>query len=186
MKLSALEDLLLVGGTALALQIGHRESIDIDLFGSHQLDQMALYDLLQKFGKVELVSSSESIFIYFVNDIKTDIVKYPYPWLNPPVVQGIIRMASLADIAAMKIAAITQRGSKKDFIDIYCLLEYFTLEDIMSFYKQKISDSNEWLALRSLTYFEDADQQPSPKLYLDVQWDDIKSMIRKEVIKLSQ
>ena len=88
-----------------------------------------------------------------------------------------IRMASIRDIAAMKIAAITNRGSKKDFIDLYVLLDHFTMSEIMFLYQQKISDSNEWLALKNISYFDDADHQPMPRLFIDVSWQDIKDRI---------
>ena len=86
-------------------------------------------------------------------------------------------MASIRDIAAMKIAAITNRGSKKDFIDLYVLLDHFTMSEIMFLYQQKISDSNEWLALKSISYFDDVDHQPMPRLFIDVSWQEIKDRI---------
>lgn len=116
-----------------------------------------------------------------INRIKVDLVNYPYPWIdNLKKIEGI-RLAGLKDIAAMKIAAITQRGSKKDFIDLYFLLKSFSFNQIMEFYQQKITDGNEWLALRSLTYFDDAEQQPLPKMFESVTWEEIKSRIIKEV-----
>lgn len=175
------QNLYLVGGTALALQVGHRNSIDIDLFGEHQLDNEVILSNFQKLGKVEIIGSSKSILAAFVNEIKVDVVKYPYQWLKEPVVVNELKMASLEDIAAMKIAAITQRGSKKDFIDLYYLLKQFTLKEILQFYSDKITDGNLWLAIRSLTFFNDADIQPSPKLFSNTSWEHMKSIILKEV-----
>ncbi len=117
MSIEALCDLRLVGGTALALQLGHRNSIDIDMFGSHRLSDSQIMEALASFEEVEIVATSKSIKVYFVDNVKVDLVNYPYPWLDPEVAIEGIRMASVRDIAAMKIAAITQRGSKKDFID---------------------------------------------------------------------
>lgn len=176
-QLETLQPLRLVGGTALALQLGHRNSVDIDLFGQHSLDDNQLMAAMQDIGEVEVVGGSKSIKVYFVNGIKVDIVNYHYPWLDPAITIDNIRMASVRDIAAMKIAAITQRGSKKDFIDLYFLLQQFTLPEILSFYKQKITDGNVWMALRSIPYFEDADRQPMPGMYHDASWDTIKSHI---------
>jgi hypothetical protein len=99
-------------------------------------------------------------------------------------VEGI-RMAPTRDIAAMKIAAITQRGSKKDFIDLYCLLQQFSLPEILGFYEEKISDGNRWLALRSIPYFTDADQQPSPAMHIDVSWEEVKTTILNAVSQVS-
>lgn len=175
------QPLRLVGGTALALQLGHRNSVDIDLFGTHEMDKQRLSQVLSHYAHVEQLRGSKSINVFLINGVKVDIVNYRYPWLAPPVTAAGIRMASVRDIAAMKIAAITQRGSKKDFIDLYFLLEQFSLPEVLSLYKQKITDGNEWMALRSLPYFEDADREPLPKMYHDISWPAIKGRIEAAV-----
>ncbi len=175
--------LRLVGGTSLALQLGHRNSIDIDLFGNLDLDDYKIVEILKQFKQVEIIASSKSIKIFMINNIKVDLVNYPYMWIDNQLERDGIRLAGLKDIAAMKISAITQRGSKKDFIDLYFLLKSFSFNQIMEFYMLKITDGNEWLALRSLTYFDDADEQPMPKMYKDAKWEDIKSLIAKEIIQ---
>ena len=185
MKEEMLSSLRLVGGTALALQIGHRNSVDIDLFGKHDLDDQQFGQLFSQFKKVQLLRSSKSIRVYLVEGIKVDIVNYSYPWLAPIVLDEGIRMAALEDIAAMKIAAITQRGSKKDFIDLYFLLKVFSLEDILHFYEQKITDSNEWMALRSMAFFQDADVQPTPLVLKGVSWESIKRFVLMQVREYS-
>lgn len=181
MEVEDLGSLRLVGGTALAFQLGHRTSIDIDLFGEHTLHADDLTAILRDFGQVEIVRESASINIYFVNGIKVDFVNYPYGWLDTEVTLEKIRMASIRDIAAMKIAAIANRGSKKDFIDLYFLLQHYSLADIFTFYKDKITDGNEWMALRSLSYFDDAEQQPMPDMFQDVSWPTMKSHIQDTV-----
>lgn len=183
MSIASFSDLRLVGGTALALQLGHRNSVDIDLFGSHNLRDENITQAFSIFDKVEALSISASIKIHLINTIKVDLVKYKYDWLDPIVNIEDIRMASLRDIAAMKIAAISQRGSKKDFIDLYFLLEHFSFAEIISFYNEKITDGNEWMALRSIPYFIDADNQPEPKMYIDVSWEEIKKRIATEARK---
>jgi len=117
----------------------------------------------------------------FVNGIKVDVVSYPYPWLDPVVDLENIRMASLRDISAMKIAAITNRGSRKDFVDLYFLLDQFSLNEILANYKARINDGNEWMALRSLVYFEDAELQPMPEVFQDLSWDAVKRRISAAV-----
>ena len=92
-----------------------------------------------------------------------------------------IRLASPPDIAAMKINAIEGRGSRKDFVDMYFLLEHYSLSDIISFYKQKYPEHSEYRAMMSLSYFEDAELQPMPKMFKDVSWPEIKRRIFKEV-----
>lgn len=183
-QLPAFQSLRLVGGTALALQIGHRESVDIDLFGELSIDKIQLFDILTKFERVKLIGGSESIHIYFINDIKTDIVNYPFPWLEKPIYEKGLCLAGKQDIAAMKIAAITQRGSKKDFIDLYYLLNDFLLSEILHFYELNFADANTWLAIRSLSYFEDAENQPMPKMLKPITWPKIKTRIKSELLSL--
>lgn len=137
MQEEKLKDFVLVGGTALALQVGHRVSIDIDLFGRSNLDQDDILDTLYSYGTIQLIKKSENILILSLNGIKVDVVNYRYPWIgNIDTVQNI-RFASLSDIAAMKLNAIAGRGSVKDFIDLYVLLEQFTLREMLNFYNEK-------------------------------------------------
>ena len=116
------KELRLVGGTSLALQIGHRESIDLDFFGALHIDKFEILSALNNIGKVEIKQSTKNIHIFFVNGIKVDMVNYPYPWLEKSLIEDTIKLACKTDIAAMKLSAIAGRGSKKDFIDLYFLL----------------------------------------------------------------
>lgn len=101
-----------------------------------------------------------------VDDIKIDFVDYVYKWIDAPLCDGDIRLASMKDIAAMKINAVEGRGTKKDFVDIYFLLRHFTLEQILSFYKAKYPENSEFRALMSLTYFDDAEPQIAPEMLI--------------------
>ena len=103
------------------------------------------------------------------------------PWLKPPLIIDNVRMASPEDIAAMKINAIVGRGSKKDFIDLELLLNIFSLKDIINFYKKKYNQATEFIALKSLLYFADADVQGTPKMYHTFDWEKTKNKIKKEV-----
>ena len=114
---------------------------------------------------------------FAVDGIKIDIVNYAYPWLEPAVVEDGLRLASPADIAAMKIYAIENRGSRKDFIDMYFLLKHYSLDEILSFYKRKYPEHSEFVALRSLTYFEDAESFAMPKMFTDLNWEELKRFI---------
>lgn len=175
-------ELRLVGGTALALQYGHRESIDLDFFGQVELDDLAGY--LLPYGSLKLIRSSSNIKIYLINGIKVDFVNYNYPWLDAAIVEEGVILASDKDIAAMKIAAITGRGSKKDFIDLYFILQKYPLAEIMGFYLSKFPDATEMLALKSLVYFSDAEAEPMPKMIMDINWEDIKSVITSKTMGL--
>lgn len=180
-SLSVLKNTRLVGGTALALQIGHRTSVDLDFFGSINTDPDELRDILREVGRVEIASKSKNINIFWINGIKVDMVNYPYPWLDLPIEESGIRLASIKDIAAMKVAAIVNRGTKKDFIDFYTLLRSFTVEDILDMYSRKYSDGSLFIVLKSLTYFDDAETDPMPDVLTGVTWESVKDNLMKVV-----
>jgi hypothetical protein len=177
-------DFNLVGGTSLALQIGHRNSIDIDLFGNQPIDFELFIAILKKIGKTEIFKSSKNILITQINEIKVDFVNYTYPLLEKPFEIDGIRMLSKKDIAAMKLNAIAGRGSKKDFIVLYFLLNEFSLREMMDFYCSKYLDGSEFMVYKSLSYFEEANLQPEPKMFKDFNWEICKQKIIEEVIKL--
>lgn len=177
------QNFILVGGTSLALQIGHRNSIDIDLFGDQDINQKIFIDKLSDFGVVEVSQASKNIMITSIDAIKVDFVNYKYPLLSNFKTIDSIRLVSLEDIAAMKLNAILGRGSRKDFIDLYFLLKQFSLKQILDFYKKKYTDGSEFLVLKSLSYFADADAQPQPKMYKDFDWEICKQKIIEEVVK---
>jgi predicted nucleotidyltransferase component of viral defense system len=169
--------LRLVGGTALALQIGHRISVDLDLFGKLKGDIISLNKELTSLGQTELIQQTENIHIYSINDIKVDVVNYPYPWLKPALNVDGLSLATIEDIAAMKLAAIAGRGSKKDFIDLYFILQRFSLKEILTFYSKKYHDGSVFLVLRSITYFDDAEEELMPKMLINISWNEIKRTI---------
>jgi len=180
-RVDLFKNLRLVGGTSLALQIGHRFSIDLDLFGLINSDKLSIVGALGKIGKVKTIQQTENINIYTLDNIKVDVVNYEYPWLKPQLAQESLRLASLPDIAAMKLAAITGRGSKKDFIDIYYLLKRYTFEELLSFYNNKYHDGATFLVLRSLVYFDDANSELMPKMFKSVSWDVVKRDISEKL-----
>lgn len=184
MKVQNFSNFYLVGGTSLSLQIGHRNSIDIDLFGKQEIDSDLFIKILNDFGNTEIMKSSNNILITDVEGIKVDFVNYQYQILEKPLEIDGIRMLSTKDIAAMKLNAIASRGSKKDFIDLYFLLKEFKLREMMDFYNQKYFDGSEFMVYKSLNYFEEADMQPQPKMYKDFNWETCKQKIIEEVIKL--
>jgi hypothetical protein len=163
----------LVGGTSLALQIGHRESVDIDLFGDKELEELEVSDFLSNLGKVQILKRSRNILIYTIDGIKADLVNYRHPWLYPSLNLENLRLADQRDIAAMKLNAISGRGSKKDFIDLHFLLNKYSLSDMIGYYNKKFIDGSEFLVLKSLTYFEDADLDETPKMYNPINWDEM-------------
>jgi predicted nucleotidyltransferase component of viral defense system len=184
MQENIFDEFVLVGGTALALKLGHRNSIDIDLFGKASVNDLEISPILSNFGDLQLIQKSPRILIYTLNGIKIDFVNYQYEWIKPyNVIEGI-RISSLEDIAAMKLSAIAGRGSKKDFFDIHKLLTYFSLKEMVEFYNKKFPDGSEFLVLKSLSYFDDANSQPNPILLENQDWTEVKHKIITEVQKL--
>ncbi|MDA3890486.1 MAG: nucleotidyl transferase AbiEii/AbiGii toxin family protein [Salinivirgaceae bacterium] len=173
-KIPELDNLILVGGPALALQFGHRTSIDIDLFGKLKIDTDTLVNILQEDFELNLLKKTKHMFIATISGIKVDIINYSYPWIDKCIKKGNIKLAGPKDIAAMKLSAITGKGSKKDFIDLFLLLKQFTLEEMLNFYTKKYSDGSQILVLKSLTYFEDAEDDIAPKMFTQYSWDEIK------------
>ncbi len=181
MNESTFDSFVLVGGTSLALQYGHRDSIDLDFFGNQPIDEDLFLSKLSLFGSVRWIKKSDNVLICSVNDIKVDLVSYQYKWIGPVIHVNKVRLASDRDIAAMKLNAIAGRGSKKDFIDLYFILQRFSLNEVISFYIEKYPDGSLFMVLKSLSYFEDADLELSPKMYIDVQWDEIKAFISEQL-----
>lgn len=179
------DEFVLVGGTALALQMGHRNSIDLDFFGNKEIDEELFVKKLREYGDVNVLKVSQNILITIINGVKTDFVRYTYPWIFEKVIIEDIRLASKQDIAAMKLNAISGRGSKKDFIDIYFLLNEFTLEQMIGFYRKKYTNHSEFSMLKSITYFEDAEGNPTPDIFSGFDWESCKNKIRTEFNKLN-
>ena len=121
--LSALNHFSLVGGTALALKFGHRISIDIDLFQpGEEFKGEIIYKILTENFKPTVLKNIYPFAVFVeIENIKTDLVKHPFTMLKEPNETDGIRMFSLEDIGAMKVATIAQRGEKKDFVDLFWL-----------------------------------------------------------------
>lgn len=175
-----LKDLRLVGGTSLALQLGHRISIDLDLFGSFD-SSLPLEMFLFDFENVNKTGSNRFMQFFEIDGVKVDFVNYNYPWLNEPLIEEGIKLASIEDIAAMKINAIINRGTKKDFIDIDFLLERYSLVQILELYQQKYGVKDYQIALRCLSYFEDAENETMPRMLVKKDWKTIKSDIIERI-----
>lgn len=180
-RLPVLEQTRLVGGTALALQLGHRKSIDLDFFGTVDCEAEYLRESIAGVASLTILKESPHIHIYIVDGIKVDIVNYKYPWLDDVVLEQGLRLASVSDIAAMKITAIIGRGTKKDFIDIAFLLHHFSLEEILHFYAAKYNDSSVFMAMKSLAYFDDAEADPMPDMFVNQSWQQVKAYILSKI-----
>ena len=181
----AFKDTRLVGGAALALHYGHRTSLDLDLFGSWRPQPPLELVLAGCASHVMKVGGEESLQFFTVEDVKIDCVTYPYKWLRPAVESDGIRLADVPDIAAMKLAAVTNRGTRKDFVDVYFLLQEHSLQQLLDWYSEKYPDGNDYLVLRSLVYFEDAELDPMPNMLTPIVWEEIRQTIESAVKHLA-
>jgi hypothetical protein len=158
-----LKEFHLVGGTALALQLGHRNSIDIDLFTLNEFDDVHIIEIITKRWDINEIFRRQNTVICLVNNIKTDFIRHNYPLLRPPITEEAITFLSKEDIAAMKFHAIIQSGKRlKDFIDIYFLLEHFSMKQMVEFFSVKYTYSNPMIAMKAINFFGDIDENIDP------------------------
>lgn len=181
MKSAELTDFYLVGGTALTLQMGHRLSDDIDLFTNGNFDEEKLKNRLSGIYNVQVTAQSKNTLSAAINEIKVDFIRYDYPLIDAMIEEEGVRMLSVKDIAPMKLSAIAQRGAKKDFFDLYFILQQYSLKELMGFFNQKFVNTDHFHILKSLTYFNDADGEPDPVMIQKASWQDVKKYIQNKV-----
>ena len=179
MQLNTLKNTYLVGGTALALQLGHRLSIDLDLFSDELPDKDLFLGELDIY--TEQISAQAHYYTFLIKNVKVDILKFPYPLITPMVVTDQIRMASLIDIAAMKIISISNRGAKKDFYDLSFLLDQFSIKEMLELYERKTGKEIPFYILRSLVFFEDAEGDADQVMIIRRSWEEVKTIIEQAV-----
>ncbi|MBK8338909.1 MAG: nucleotidyl transferase AbiEii/AbiGii toxin family protein [Flavobacteriales bacterium] len=178
----------LAGGTALALQIGHRDSIDFDFFSEREFDTARLFELLvSAFLGIPLVKVQDERHILTVvaaSRIKLSFMRYPYPLLRPLVRSEHFDLADIADIGCMKLSAITGRGTMKDYIDLYFILQRFTLNELLALCAVKLPQLDRALILKALVYFEDLDQEPIRYVKEhELPFDEVKKFLRAKASK---
>ncbi|MCJ8210116.1 nucleotidyl transferase AbiEii/AbiGii toxin family protein [Mucilaginibacter sp. RS28] len=183
MSIPELEQFRLVGGTALSLLLGHRASIDLDLFTDRPFNREVIIDALaEKFSSLSIQEfKSSRLFFTTINNVKVDFVCTFEKFINNYDITEGIRFAALDDIIALKLNAIAGRGAKKDFWDLNELLNHYSFDQMLSSYQQKYPNNSSMMVLKSATYFIDADLQPDPICFKKLGWDTIKKKITKEV-----
>ncbi|MFI5195919.1 MAG: nucleotidyl transferase AbiEii/AbiGii toxin family protein [Chitinophagales bacterium] len=185
MQMPELRDFYLVGGTALALYYGHRKSIDIDLFATVDFQAEALIPALEKqFTRFTYNNAHNPVGLFaFINNIKADFVKHHYfPLIDSPVIEDGIRLVSINDIIAMKIAAILKRGVKKDFWDISELLDHYSIEHFIDCYNRKYPNQQLLISIpQALIYFADAEESEDPVSLKAQTWAKVKKHIQSKV-----
>ena len=175
-----LEGYYLAGGTALALQIGHRTSTDLDWFTAEHLlestEREALRLTLGKVGEFEVTREQDEQLYSRLTGADVSFIYQHHPLLEATVDYAGVPLASPTDIGVMKLAAINSRGTRRDFVDVYCLRDIAPLEKLLQLAEIKYADRPSFLdiTVRALAYFVDAEQQPMPRLFWkNVQWADV-------------
>ena len=185
-KQAWLKNFYLAGGTAVALHLGHRLSLDLDFFSPKTIDPKDLRRQLSQIGDLTVEMEKEGTLWATLNATKISFFHYPYSLIDSLEKFDNVSLAGVRDLSCMKLDTISSRGSKKDFVDLYFILkEGHSLPDIFSWFGEKYSEVNynRGHLLKSLTYFEDADPEPSPTMIKKMSWDEIKSFFLKETKK---
>jgi hypothetical protein len=189
-RLSFLKDrFYLAGGTGLALQLGHRDSVDFDFFTKQSLDTFNLYKgLLQVFGQENVsktLEEKDTLNVILNGNIKLSFFSYPYPLLEPLIREDFLNIANIIDVGCMKLSAIVNRAQEKDYIDLYFILKQISLVTLLSKAKEKMPDLDYNLILKSLIYFDDIlKENVMFKHNQEISFDTVKEFLEEEVKKV--
>ena len=179
---SRFSDFLLAGGTNLALRLGHRKSVDLDLFSYQHFDSISLAEYLTQNYNFEKTDVREKDTVMgFINNVKVDIIAHIYPLIDEPfIVENTIRLYSIRDIVAMKLVAISDNGKRlKDFVDIAFLSTQMSLNQMLEAYALKYKRTSTLHAVRGLSYFDDINFDVSIDLINSAfNWKKIEKRIR--------
>ena len=170
----------LAGGTSLALRFGHRVSVDLDFFISDPFDPPALADQMG-LTPAFITGMSAGSLQARIGEVKVEFFHHAYPLLADPELIDGVRFASIADVVAMKLNAVSNRGSKKDFYDIAMLLDHMSLPEMIAYYQGKYHPASLFMVVRSLAWFDDADAEPDPISLRNESWPTIKTKIASAI-----
>jgi hypothetical protein len=171
-------DAYLAGGAGLALQLGHRRSVDFDWFTRKTLPPTEVLSDMRALGlPVHVRQNDEGTFLGQVGGVDYSVFRYRYDLVGRSVEFQGCKLASLQDIAAMKMTAIVQRATKRDYVDLHAIFKAGSVDlgDAVSTMRRKFPGVDPSLALRALGYFEDVDKQPMPEMLLKMSWDEVKA-----------
>jgi hypothetical protein len=183
-KESEVKPFYLAGGSAAALHMGHRISVDLDFFTPDDLKSPALLTRLQKIGALKIQQQSAGTFVGLLTRTQISFFYYAYPLLETPSEFQGVRIASLLDIALMKITAISQRGRRRDFVDLYFICQNgYTLASLLEQIPKKFTTLTypSYHLLRALVYFDDAEHDPRLKMLVPYNWREIKHFFETQV-----
>jgi len=183
------QETYLAGGSSLALQYGHRISVDFDFFTHTDFKGQNIVKKLEKTGEFIFQAAAEkNTLLGLFEKVKFSLFLYEYPLIFKPIEYLGILLADPRDIAAMKLAAVMDRGTKKDFIDLFFLNKNgISIEQAFEYYDKKYKSlaNNIYSLVKSLSYFEDAEKLEMPRMIEKINWEEVKGFFRKEVVRLA-
>jgi predicted nucleotidyltransferase component of viral defense system len=188
-KADFIKNFYLAGGTAVALFLNHRRSDDLDFFSEKEFQTPVLIKRLKGLGSFKGFKSAENTLIGELNGIKVSFFTFPYKLLETPLKYNKLKIARFLDLAAMKILAISDRGAKRDFIDLYFLCQQVkSLDELLYFFQKKFGkyDYNIYHIIKSLTYFNEAETEEMPNMYIKISWRTVKNFFKEEKTKLAK
>jgi hypothetical protein len=176
----------LAGGTGLALQLGHRRSVDLDFFLGENFDVEAIVQKVQQLNRFSLVSKSPGTIYANIDETKVSFIAYAYPMLFPFNQFLGANIADSRDIGCMKVSAIASRGTKRDFVDLYVLSQRYSLDQLLTWFRAKFAQTNYSMVhvLKSMAYFEEAEQDPMPDMLVPLSWEEVKRFFAREAARL--
>jgi len=182
------EGVYLARGTSLALQMGHRTSLDFDFYSKEDFNPEVLSSKFQRiFENMKVERIARGTLIASINNVSFSMFHYPYDLIKKEVVLEKTKMASIEDVSAMKLIAIAMRGKRRDFIDTYYLLKKFRIKQLLRFVKQKYPKFEEMMILKGLIYFNDAEDEDLARgirvFDKNFSWKSAKKYIEDEVKK---
>ncbi|MEO6219764.1 MAG: nucleotidyl transferase AbiEii/AbiGii toxin family protein, partial [Ginsengibacter sp.] len=178
--LNPLTGFALGGGTNLALRIGHRLSIDLDFFTNSEFNNALVFQTItHEFPAATLLFEQNQTMMFSINGIKVDFILYPFKWHQPFELIEKLRLISVTDIIPMKLQALSNRFSKKDFWDIAFLFNDFPLAKMVEIFKAKFPQVDSGFIIHSLTAFDEAEREQDPVCIVPTTWIEIKVQLEK-------
>ncbi len=180
------ENTYLAGGTAIALQLGHRRSNDLDFFTSTEFNEIQWEQKLQKSIGLQTVNRDWQTIIGVAQDVKFSLFYYNKPLIQKTEEFYSVPIASILDMGAIKLDVVTSRGAKRDFVDLYFIAREYGLEKMTEWYGEKFKNLNErkLMIKKALIYFEEAKDNEMPDMIIPCRWEDVKEYFLQEVPKL--
>jgi hypothetical protein len=186
--LKSIGNFYLAGRTGLALHLGHRRSVDLDLFCAQPFDEEAILADIQPLQNIRIIARAPQTLHLHISGTKVSFLGYNYPVLFPFDYFREFSVAAVLDIACMKLNALANRGTRRDFVDLYFIAQTYGLAGLLAQFERKFEQVhyNRVHVLKSLAYFADAEKDPMPDMLVPLSWQTVKSYFLQEVLKLDQ